>query len=95
MSIHSGGAEIENFKDEIVKYYNNLLHRFDRHYITYFQIKAYSSNKVHGKHYKKPVKNRIKQVDKANLSFSEKYLIGEIRVLILRRPLIQNRFSLN
>lgn len=78
--LHSG-AEIENFKQEAGKYYNEAVHRFDNHYIEYFEVLAYSDEKVHIKCYQKPLSEENnqpnKKVNKDELAFDKQYLEAE------------------
>jgi len=84
ISFYGSRSVIQNFDGSAGKYVNQVVDRFDDHYVEYYHVVSYSQENVHVKVYRKdftkegvtPPDGEVSQDD---LSFSEEHLAGEYK----------------
>lgn len=74
--VHTERVRIDDFERSTGRYFDDPVHRFDEHYVEYYDVVEYSPTKAHVKHYRKPLSEE-ETVENEDLSFSKEYLVGE------------------
>lgn len=84
MTSYGAGSTIQNFDGSPGKYVNDVVDRFDDHYVRYYRVLSYSDGDVHVKEYmkdftKKGMAPPDGDLTTEALSFSDEHLVGEYK----------------